>query len=88
VNAPDSVKQVEADLEQARKLGLTSTPSFGVGIIDSDNKMILKKLVIGAQPMDVFRKAIDEVLGRNQSTSATSTVRIPVASAGRDPALP
>jgi protein-disulfide isomerase len=43
---------VQADLAEGRALGVRSTPSF----------LINGRPVIGAQPIDVFRTAIDEAL--------------------------
>lgn len=43
---------VEADLAQGRALGVRSTPSF----------LINGRPVIGAQPIEVFRTAIDDAL--------------------------
>ena len=43
---------VDADLAQGRALGVRSTPSF----------LINGRPVIGAQPIEVFRTAIDEAL--------------------------
>jgi len=47
---------VEADLAQGRALGVRSTPSF----------IINGRPVIGAQPTEVFRTAIDEALGERR----------------------
>ena len=47
---------VEADLAQGRALGVRSTPSF----------LINGRPVIGAQPIEVFRTAIDEALGERR----------------------
>ena len=47
---------VDADLAQGRALGVRSTPSF----------LINGRPVIGAQPTDVFRNAIDEALGERR----------------------
>jgi protein-disulfide isomerase len=45
---------VEADVAQARALGLRRTPSF----------LINGRTLVGAHPVDAFRTIIDEVLGR------------------------
>jgi protein-disulfide isomerase len=47
---------VDADLAQGRALGVRSTPSF----------LINGRPVIGAQPTDVFRTAIDEALAERR----------------------
>lgn len=46
--------EVDADIAQAGTLGLTGTPSF---IINS-------QVLVGAQPIEAFRAAIAEALGR------------------------
>ena len=43
---------VEADMAQARSLGIRSTPTF----------LINSQPVVGAQPIEVFRSAIDHAL--------------------------
>jgi protein-disulfide isomerase len=47
-------RAVDADLAQARALGLTGTPAF----------LINGRVVMGAQPLDAFRTAIDSALQR------------------------
>ena len=47
---------VAADLAQGRALGVRSTPSF----------LINGRPMIGAQPIDVFRTAIDDALGERR----------------------
>jgi protein-disulfide isomerase len=46
--------EVAADLAQARALGLTGTPAF----------LINGRVVMGAQPIEAFREAIDGALQR------------------------
>ena len=43
---------VEADVAQARGLGVRSTPTF----------LINGRSVVGAQPVEIFRAAVDEAL--------------------------
>jgi protein-disulfide isomerase len=45
-------KDVEADVAEGRAIGLTGTPSF----------LINGTLLVGSQPIEVFRKAIREAL--------------------------
>jgi len=47
-------RDVEADLAQARALGLRGTPAF----------LINGRVVMGAQPLETFRSVIDEALQR------------------------
>jgi protein-disulfide isomerase len=46
--------EVQADFEEGQQLGLTGTPSF----------MINGQLVVGAQPLEVFRQVIEEALAQ------------------------
>lgn len=47
---------VDADVAQARGLGIRSTPSF----------LVNGKLLIGAHPVETFRAAIDEAIQRGR----------------------
>ena len=56
--------QIEADEVEGRKLGITGTPSFVLGLTDPDDpsKVHLTKFIRGAQPLSAFKAAIDELL--------------------------
>lgn len=56
--------QVKADLEEGKKLGVSGTPSFVVGLTDPDDpdKVHLTKFIRGAQPYAAFASNIDELL--------------------------
>lgn len=58
----EAEKRIERDIQYSKALELTGTPSFGIGRFDSQGKVRIEKLVIGAQPLTVFEKAINEVL--------------------------
>jgi predicted DsbA family dithiol-disulfide isomerase len=45
---------VEADVVQARALGIRSTPTF----------LVNGRALVGAHPLETFRSVIDELLGR------------------------
>jgi protein-disulfide isomerase len=47
---------VEADVSQGRALGVRSTPTF----------LINGEMLVGAQPADAFRRAIDQALARRR----------------------
>jgi protein-disulfide isomerase len=47
---------IQADVERAMRAGVDATPSFVIG----------NTLLSGAQPADVFRRVIDEALGKQQ----------------------
>jgi protein-disulfide isomerase len=52
VNEDQTTSQVEADAAEGTRLGVRGTPSF----------LINDKLLVGAQPIGAFQKAIDEAL--------------------------
>lgn len=56
--------QIKADQAEARKLGISGTPSFVVGLTDpKDSSTVhLTKFIRGAQPYASFAAAIDELL--------------------------
>lgn len=60
-----TTQQIDRDQELAKQLQLTSTPSFGIGRIDSTGRVRLKKVIIGAQPLTVFQSAIEAVLAQS-----------------------
>ena len=45
---------IDADLAQARALGIASTPTF----------LINGRMLVGAHPLETFRSVTDDVLGR------------------------
>ena len=57
-------KVINDDLAAARALGLRGTPAFVLGLTDPDdpNKVNLTEYVSGAQPLDNFKRVIDELL--------------------------
>lgn len=60
--ANSSEKQVAADVEQAKLLGVTATPSFLVGLLDADGAMRVRKRLTGARPFQEFEMAIESVI--------------------------
>jgi protein-disulfide isomerase len=57
-------EQIKADQAEGRKLGISGTPSFVVGLTDPEDPSIvhLTKFIRGAQPYTSFAGAIDELL--------------------------
>lgn len=53
---------VERHTAQASALGIQSTPTFVLGVESQDGTVRLSKLVAGAQPIEVFRKALGELI--------------------------
>jgi protein-disulfide isomerase len=57
-----AVARVRADLAEGRRLGLNSTPSFVIGVAQPDGSVLIATKIRGAQPYEVFEKAIKESL--------------------------
>jgi len=57
-----ATKVIDADVKLATGLGLLSTPSFAVGTVDGGGRARLQKLIVGAQPLEVFQSVIDDML--------------------------
>lgn len=55
---------VAADVAEARKLGVTSTPTFFVGLVTDDGSIQLSKRIVGAAPFELIQKLVSEVHGR------------------------
>jgi protein-disulfide isomerase len=58
------VEQINADLAEGRRLGISGTPSFVVGMTDPQDPSTvhLTKFIRGAQSLQSFSAAIDELL--------------------------
>ena len=57
--------EIAASLAEGRKLGISGTPSFVAGRTDpkDSGKVHVTKFIRGAQPLDSFKEALDELLG-------------------------
>jgi protein-disulfide isomerase len=53
--------KVRSDIDQAKKVGFFSTPSFLVGRLNGD-QLSVTSVIIGAQPFEQFSAAIEKVL--------------------------
>jgi protein-disulfide isomerase len=55
--------EINSDIEDAQRVGITGTPAFLIGVIAPDgSKVSVSKLMMGAEPFDSFKKALDELL--------------------------
>lgn len=54
----DTAEMVRADLVEGRRLGVTSTPAFFVGIRQPNGAITLVKRIYGAVPFETFSEAI------------------------------
>jgi len=57
---------VEAQREEASRLGVSATPTFLVGSVHADGTIDLSTRIVGAQSLEVFRSAIAEIVGRTR----------------------
>lgn len=54
---------VRRDMEEGRKLGITGTPTFLLGITDpTQPRLQVKQILTGAQPYERFKSAIEDLL--------------------------
>lgn len=61
--APRTIGQRTSDQVQlAKSLGVMATPSFFVGFVQSDGRMHVTDRLVGARPVDDFRRALDKAL--------------------------
>ena len=56
------VTEIRKEVEEARKLGVNSVPTFLLGYIESEGKVKILKSVRGVKPYTVYKEAIEEVL--------------------------
>jgi protein-disulfide isomerase len=57
--------EVRKDLEDGRRAGVQGTPTFFLGVQDSDSQSIkILRVIVGAQPYVQFKEAIEWALGQ------------------------
>jgi predicted DsbA family dithiol-disulfide isomerase len=61
LDEPSVTSVIQRDLELARQLGVSATPGFGLGRPGPDGSVAVTTLIRGAQPLEVFETAIDDV---------------------------
>jgi len=55
--------QIDAEIAEARRLGLNSTPSFAIGLLEQEGSHVLvRRLVVGAQPVATFEAALSGLM--------------------------
>jgi protein-disulfide isomerase len=54
-------ERIRRDQDEAKKFDINATPSFLVGLIQSNGKVKVTRKVSGAQSLETFRAVIDEV---------------------------
>ena len=58
--------EIGAAMTEGQKAGVTGTPTFLFGFIESDNRVRATKEIIGAFPYPNFKTTIDELLSSKQ----------------------
>jgi len=56
------IEEIDNDLAYGGSLGVDGTPSFFIGKIDQSDRIVAARLVVGAQPLPVFKQLIDGLL--------------------------
>lgn len=59
LNDPSVTAYVSRDMQEAKALGLTSTPSFLIGSRLLDGRVSVTRAFSGARPFEVFRETLD-----------------------------
>lgn len=55
--------EINQDIDDAQRVGINGTPAFLIGVIAPDSsKVTVSKIMMGAEPYDSFKKALDETL--------------------------
>lgn len=63
VDESGGASQVTMDLAEAKRLGVSSTPTFFLGRLQRDGRLKVQKRIAGAQPFETFSAAIRDVEG-------------------------
>jgi len=58
--------RVAADEATGRPLGVTGTPTFFIGLVQPDGRVLLRQRLGGAQPLAQFEVALDRWLGETE----------------------
>lgn len=66
LSASERRRVIERDVEAADAMGISGTPTFLLGVQDGRDGVTVKRILIGAQPVERFRKALDELLESGQ----------------------
>jgi protein-disulfide isomerase len=64
--------RVTADISDARRLGLGATPAFIIGEHQPNGGVRVLRKIVGAQPFDVFKAALDELLYPSPARSSSA----------------
>ncbi len=62
LNGGKHAEEIKKRMEEGQKAGVSGTPAFLLGFVESDGKVRATKKIVGAQPYASFKAAIDEML--------------------------
>ncbi len=79
LDGPSAVAEVRRNQQEGRRLGVSGTPVFFVGVVREDGMLELVKRIRGLPPLDVLADELRIIAGPRGSASAASTE--PTASA-------
>jgi len=54
--------EIKREMAEGQKAGITGTPAFLIGFVQSDGRVRTLKKIVGAQPYNNFKSAIGEML--------------------------
>jgi len=54
--------EIKREVAEGKKAGITGTPAFLIGFVQSDGRVKAVKKMVGAQPYNSFRYSIEQVL--------------------------
>lgn len=75
--------EIRQAMKSGSALGISGTPTFVIGVVESDDKFKVAKVITGAKPYSVFKDAIDGVLAATVARSEDSrSVRLAVMPPG------
>lgn len=61
---PQTAGKVDADIAEAKRLGIAQTPTFLVGRVDADGAIVATTKIVGSDSMAEFRAAIDSYVSQ------------------------
>ena len=61
--------KVQADVVSGESLGVTGTPTFFIGLVEPDGRVLLKERMTGAQRLAQFEGTLDRLLANTTRTS-------------------
>jgi protein-disulfide isomerase len=67
-NDSSAARRIDGEAKEAERLRMDGTPGFALGVADRSGHVRIRKLINGAQPLEVFRKAIAEVVAAGKAS--------------------